>query len=312
MRGELANYPFLVGSTFPTQLLSMVGLYFYVAAMTTPGFHLNKSYLKHLIIPGCGLLWYLVFLLRGEASTFQEGSSFYQEYYLRQTFKVLVAIPYLILARQKIIDFSKTAKDHLTDLSQLRLSWLRAILVVAYGFIAVDVLDILTGTQLFVWQFVPFIQFGAMMFLAFFSLKYSRVFAKEFELEAKEEEGSVQSLLSPDQLEKHKTRLLELLEKKSIYLNPDLRLSDLATALGLKPYRVSEVLNRGLGTSFYDLINTYRIKKAQELIGKPEGSHFNLLGISLESGFKSKSVFNDVFKRNTGLTPSEYRSKSQP
>jgi AraC-like DNA-binding protein len=61
-------------------------------------------------------------------------------------------------------------------------------------------------------------------------------------------------------------------------------------------------------TSFYDLINRYRVAKAQELLRSPTAAHLNLLGVAMESGFKSKSVFNEVFKKNTGLTPSQFRS----
>jgi AraC-like DNA-binding protein len=115
--------------------------------------------------------------------------------------------------------------------------------------------------------------------------------------------------LSEEELTRQKRRLTGILEAQSLYLNPELRLSDLAAALGVRPYRVSEILNQGLHTSFYDLINQYRIAKAQELLSSPTAEHLNLLGIAMESGFRSKSVFNDVFKKATGKTPSQFRSK---
>ena len=55
-------------------------------------------------------------------------------------------------------------------------------------------------------------------------------------------------------------------------------------------------------------MNSYRIAKAQELLASPDSAHLNLLGIAMESGFRSKSVFNEVFKKVTGKTPSEFRS----
>jgi len=112
----------------------------------------------------------------------------------------------------------------------------------------------------------------------------------------------------PDaELEKQKERLTGIVVAKSLYLNPDLRLSDLADAMGVRPYRVSQILNQGLHTSFYDLINQYRIEKAQELLTSPAADRLNLLGVAMESGFRSKSVFNEVFKKTTGKTPSQYR-----
>jgi len=114
--------------------------------------------------------------------------------------------------------------------------------------------------------------------------------------------------MSDVELKRQKDRLLQVFEKQALYLNPELRLSDLGDALGIRPYRVSETLSRGLQTSFYDLVNSYRIAKAKELLASPDSAHLNLLGIAMESGFRSKSVFNEVFKRVTGKTPSEYRA----
>jgi YesN/AraC family two-component response regulator len=154
------------------------------------------------------------------------------------------------------------------------------------------------------------------MALALFSLRVSRVFAQEVEyLRADSATDSEEELdqkketnrLPDEQLLRLKSRLVQVLEDQTLYLNPELRLSDLADALDIRPYRVSEILSRGLHTSFYDLINHYRIARAQELLDSPNANHLNLLGIAMESGFKSKSVFNDVFKRTTGKTPSEFR-----
>ena len=77
--------------------------------------------------------------------------------------------------------------------------------------------------------------------------------------------------------------------------------------MGVRPYRVSHILNQGLHTSFYDLINQYRIAKAQEILISPAAERLNLLGVAFESGFRSKSVFNEVFKKTTGRTPSQFR-----
>jgi AraC-like DNA-binding protein len=122
----------------------------------------------------------------------------------------------------------------------------------------------------------------------------------------------VRARLPDRELKRQKERLTQVLETQALYLNPDLRLSDLGTALGIRPYRVSEILSRGLQTSFYDLINSYRISRAQKLLSSPESAHLNLLGVAMESGFRSKSVFNEVFKKVTGKTPSEYRAQEMP
>ena len=44
----------------------------------------------------------------------------------------------------------------------------------------------------------------------------------------------------------------------------------------------------------------------QTLAKKDIDKNFNLLGLAYEAGFNSKSSFNQVFKKITGKTPSEF------
>jgi AraC-like DNA-binding protein len=193
------------------------------------------------------------------------------------------------------------------------------LLVVAYVAFAVDILDIATGPGVQLWYVAPAVGLLSLIVLAYVSLRVSPLFAREIQSQQsdalqevpmpKEEERAG---LSDEELLRQKDRLTGVVEKQTLYLNPELRLSDLAAAVGMRPYRVSEVLNRGLHTSFYDLINRYRVAKAQQLLCSPSASHLNLLGVAMESGFKSKSVFNEAFKKKTGLTPSQFRGTKMP
>src|SRR5262249_36631145 len=106
-------------------------------------------------------------------------------------------------------------------------------------------------------------------------------------------------------------KLLSYMATEKPYLRPDLRLSDVATALSLRPYQLSEVLNRGENKNFFEFVNGYRIEEVKRRLLDPKFSHMNLLGIAIDSGFNSKSVFNDTFKRFTGTTPSLFRQSLQ-
>jgi AraC-like DNA-binding protein len=99
---------------------------------------------------------------------------------------------------------------------------------------------------------------------------------------------------------------LYMIEKKP-YLDPELTLSSLAKNVGMSRTQLSQVINDGLGENFYDFVNKYRVEEVKRLMTDPSAKNFNLLGIALEAGFKSKSTFNLIFKRFTGLTPTEYR-----
>lgn len=100
------------------------------------------------------------------------------------------------------------------------------------------------------------------------------------------------------------TALLQLkMEKEKYYLQANLSLSDLAEKIELHPNKLSWLLNEKLGANFYEFINNYRLKHFQNTAQGQESKHLSILGMAYESGFNSKSVFNDFFKKSTGLTP---------
>ena len=95
--------------------------------------------------------------------------------------------------------------------------------------------------------------------------------------------------------------------KKKPYLDPELTLSQLAKDLSISRSQLSQLINDGIGENFYDFVNKYRVEQVKKLMIDPQVKNYNMLGIALEAGFKSKSTFNLIFKRFTGLTPTEYR-----
>ena len=101
----------------------------------------------------------------------------------------------------------------------------------------------------------------------------------------------------------YKSKLTTQLEKHLAYANPDVTLRSLALSINLHPNKLSWLLNEKIGKNFNDYINGYRLKAFQQKAVDPENSHLTLLGLAFESGFTSKSVFNDFFKKVTGLTP---------
>ncbi len=94
-----------------------------------------------------------------------------------------------------------------------------------------------------------------------------------------------------------------LMDEDEIYLNPSLSLRELAQSLQIHPNKLSWLINENLGKNFNEYINSWRLTAFQQKALDPENSNITLLGLAYESGFNSKSVFNEFFKRSTGLTP---------
>lgn len=116
--------------------------------------------------------------------------------------------------------------------------------------------------------------------------------------------------MDPDTAARHKDALLVLMTKEKIYRNSQLTLQDLSDALGISTHNLTEVINTQFGQNFYDFVNGYRVREVQERLEDPQQDHYTLLAIGLDAGFNSKSSFNAVFKKHTGMTPSQYRKQA--
>ena len=98
------------------------------------------------------------------------------------------------------------------------------------------------------------------------------------------------------------------MSNQQIYQDPELNMSKLATITKLSKGYLSQIINQKEGKNFFDFVNSYRIKEVQERFSNPAYEHFSIMAIALDAGFKSKSTFNSVFKKMTGVTPSQYRT----
>jgi len=104
-----------------------------------------------------------------------------------------------------------------------------------------------------------------------------------------------------------KGALLNTMDQDRPWQDSDLTLADLARRLSTTPHKLSEVLNSQLAQSFYDFVNGYRVRYVQRRIESEDTGNLKLLSLALDAGFASKSTFNEVFKKHTGKTPSDYR-----
>ena len=104
-------------------------------------------------------------------------------------------------------------------------------------------------------------------------------------------------------------KLTTLLEKEKIYREDNLNLTELASRIGISNHQLSEYLNQELKVSFFQLIHRYRIEEAKERL--LSHSDETVLSIAYHVGYQSKSSFNDIFKKETGLTPIEFRKKTK-
>ncbi len=92
------------------------------------------------------------------------------------------------------------------------------------------------------------------------------------------------------------------------FANPNLMLQDVAKAVNMSNSRFSTVFSQQSGQSFTEYLMYLRLNKAKELL---RTTGLKSSQVAREAGYNDAHYFSYIFKKNTGLTPSEYRAQNQ-
>lgn len=152
-------------------------------------------------------------------------------------------------------------------------------------------------------------------FLGYYSIKKTPFFRSyhiegvdtlEFDKIEKQPEKYEKTKLKVEEIPGLKKKLMDFLEEEKPYLNSSLSIGELAESVDIPTYQLSQLINDQLGQSFFEMINSYRVKEVKKRFFDPQFSNLTLLGIAMECGFNSKASFNRIFKQLTNQTPTEY------
>jgi len=121
------------------------------------------------------------------------------------------------------------------------------------------------------------------------------------------DEKTERHIISNEERQQFLTHLEEFMKNEKIYFESSLTISGLAQRVKIPQRTLSFLINNSYQQNFFDFINSYRIEAAKRILSDPSKKKLTILEILYQVGFNSKSVFNTVFKKNTGLTPTDYR-----
>jgi AraC-like DNA-binding protein len=224
--------------------------------------------------------------------------------------------------------YKEKAFDHFSsDSEEINLRWLKTIsLIFALAYfgaatarfynIYFEQKDLFIHPELF-----PSI--GLILFsyaIGFFGFNQSAIFAKKgvrvWELELTEykpveikKEKYERSGLKKEDEERYLQQIMRYLEIEKPYLDGDFSIEHMSKYLKIPKHHLTQTINECLNKNFYTIVNEFRVEEVKRLMFDEKYKNLTIIAVAYDSGFNSKASFNTIFKKSTGLTPSEYRKK---
>ncbi|MBC6696546.1 helix-turn-helix domain-containing protein [Hymenobacter puniceus] len=317
-------------------------LYFYVRSLVNHDFQLQRRQLWHFlpVLLQAGLYWWL------RLQPYRTRLWFWETVHEPYTYRVefigtwVSLTVYLGLSLRLLQQYRRWLPDNFSEVSKLRLQWLRVLLVLVGVVSAQWLLEVVLREFFGLYYTHDYSTelLGVVVFLVgVVGLRQADMRAVRFEPELAGEEPTTlpvsaaqpaaatlpQTFPASDSTPTSEAspetpaapvadagvvaRIRQALEDERLYLNPTLTLAELSAHTGLAPRLISFTVNNGFGQSFNDVVNGYRVAEVKRRLATPDAQRLTLLGIAFESGFNSKTTFNRIFKQFTGVAPRDYR-----
>jgi AraC-like DNA-binding protein len=326
MAGAYSENPWLAGWGSCLPLLFGPLIYFYTQSVLEKDFSFKFKKWRHFIP-------FIVFFTGTEIFfLFQPGNI--QEDILSNTLhhhlpkavsvvSTLIFIQFLlyIVASFRLVSlYKKSAGQHFSNRNQTDISWLSSTIIFFLFIIILSIINGLLAQTTFAAYYLAGFNIIILAMLVYVMTVLLKALDKPtfFSFADSEKEEPAGEPLKPksiltgaerEEKEKLTQAVLNYMENNKPYLEPELTLEELASQMLVKPRVLSQAINEILGQNFFDFINRYRIKEASRLLTNPRDQKITILEVLYDVGFNSKSSFNTLFKKYTGLTPTEFRKK---
>ncbi len=235
-------------------------------------------------------------------------------------FQILFLIVYSLISLGIWFKYNRALMENYSSIEERDFIWVRNLLA---GTLVVSVIDLSTTIYESIYGVLEW-ETGILtiisliiliIFLGYNGVSKSRILIPDFLIERENKQRidvidspqERQSVLNYEEIGLLKVRLETIMENEKVFLDENLTLGKLASSISTTDKKLSTLLNQHMNTSFYNYVNCQRVEEVKEMMSLEKYNNYTLLGIANEAGFKSKTSFNRIFKKLTGLSPSEYK-----
>ncbi len=304
-----SKYLFKVPHVFPFQIPAVLIMgpliYFYILTITEEKDHLEKRDFYHWIPALLALVVSIpVAVLSGAEKTEILKRIMNQEYLLFIVTGPVVSISlvtvYFILSLKSLL--STARRDNRVHVRITIISILMLLLLI---FAAFAITGVITMQMTLIRVNSIFISLShILVYLA--TQRYPMLF--QFATIASTKKEYTHSRLEKINIQELSTQLNFLMENEKLFCDEDISLGRLSSTLEITPHQLSQFLNEYYGKNFNAHINSYRIAEAKNLL--LEDPDRNTDSIASAAGFNSYTAFYTAFKKETNMSPAEYRRTS--
>ena len=293
-------------------------LYLYVLSIIRSDFNLGSSHRRHLL-PLVVYFLFLIFAFYSQTHMQKVALiDLYQfdldwQFVTMDTLIKSSRLAYFIMSIYLINKYRQQLKDYQSSIENIDLTWLK-ILVLGFALVSLvgvllsisKVVNLFYTVDISLQIFLGLTTYYANLILVCFLLFFS---AANISSVKKVKDQSKTSYANYQADDEYVSRILKFMDEEKPYLKSNITLDALSELIDVPARELTAVLNGHFKMNFYEFINNYRIKEAKEILAADSNQQKTISDIFLAVGFNSKSVFNTFFKKNVGLTPSEFRKQ---
>ena len=222
--------------------------------------------------------------------------------------------PILVLGLRKIRQYNESVEASYADTDDKRLHLMTTILLL---FVVTSFMSFganLLGRYRFadsLWLLiVPSLVFSVLQFMLGYAGYHQKFTVSDLLCDMQitedtQDTDAEEESIQQDKMADLQQKLTDTVSRNKLYLQPELKITDVANLLHTNRTYVSRVLKEQIGTTFADFINHQRIDYACQLM--EQQPQLPAAEVASQSGFSSQSSFYRNFKLYKGCSPKDYQ-----